>query len=192
MLLLLLVLSIGGLGGYYLGQTSNSNQKLFPPTQVAVASPVAAPVASAVGDETGGWKTYTGDGFSIQYPDDWQGLQNTCQSISVYKSDSSESKLSLEQYVNKKMGFIAGYTDELKRHPPTEALFSFLNLPLQDVFIIGPQGEGEINNIFIKGPQNYFQIIVMYSGPIPDSAHQCIGTKASEYKQILSTFRFTN
>jgi len=178
--------------GFYI-ETKYGNIGYEPDQTYLSRSPT--PVVTDEAD-TSGWKTYLDEtGFQIKYPPDWDGLTGPCVKISILSSKSTDQ---IYQYLQNTGGWgqeIDIKTIEkqiLEDHQLREEYFiDFANIRPEHVTILGAQGQGEINNVFIKSPTGYYHIAVVYRGPVPDTNRICIGDKEDEYKQILSTFEFT-
>jgi|CXWL01.1.fsa_nt_gi hypothetical protein len=196
--LVLLLLAATGLLAY---QNWQLNQKLEALTNIT-PTPRSAEreepsEASAKGatptDSTEGWQIYTDStlGYQLKFPAGWANLQGRCQKILVTKSDAIELELSLTEYVSRKLDSDAKL-DEVLNTASERYGVTFGRLPSENVAIIGPINEGELNNIVIRGPEGtgYYDIVVTYVGPVPDTERVCFGDAAEEYKQALSTFRF--
>ena len=159
--------------------------------QTAQPSPLGSPEPSAeAADPTADWKIYTDSklGFQIKYPDDWEGLQSSCALIQITHTKSTE--LSLYNFIKSRGYSESTNIEELIKQTDDQFNIDFKNIPKSDIAIIGSEGEGSLNTIYIKSPTGYYFISVTYNGPIPDTNRQCLDSESNEYKQILSTFKF--
>lgn len=181
-LLLILLVFMASISIYLFVQVRALNQEL-------TASPTPFPLASA--DPTLGWQTYRVDGIELRIPDGWNNLTSACQSINIAKSDVSQLNISIKDYIKKEAGFSdITKIDELISQVDPRYIIPFKNIPEEDIVTLGPLGIGEINNIYIKGPEGYYTIQVMYVGPETDSDNLCTGAKELDYQQVLSTLKF--
>lgn len=184
-----------GIGGYFLGKQSSMKpdnrivENFLSPTNSPVVNQDISPTI------TSNSNAYLGNGFQVELTKGWSNLTNNCQQINITKSDAIELELSIGEYVRRDMNIsdVSTYNDIISSvNKENKYLINFINVSKENVVIIGPQGEGELNNVYVRGPEGtgYYRIVVLYNGPVPDVDKICLGSKSEEYKQILSTFKF--
>lgn len=171
----------------------NLNRSSLPPFSSQVASPSPDPTLN--------WVIYSFAGIELKRPPEWDELVGKCQSLTITKSDAIDLEQSLSEYVISKYfsGDSGAYESSLKHIVETTGNYGDLSLNLphisgSDLVILGPLGEGELNNVVLRGPEGtgYFNIVVNYSGPIPDKKKVCLGDMQYEYKKVLSTIKFSS
>lgn len=195
-------------GGYYLAtqvtlpfEKANQEQEAESaslaenePSPEPASSAKPHPTLASTSAPAAGDKVFSGEGFQVTLLDGWNELSNDCQEIEVIKSDAASLSLAIGEFVRQDMEIeTTAVYDSLVAAAAKDSnlAVSFSNFAKPDIAILGPQGEGELNHVYLRGPAGtgYYHIIVYYVGPNPDTKKACLGDKANEYKTVLSTFK---
>ena len=175
------LIMIFGIGGYFLGKSSNKTQVIIPtisPTPSIFLSPTNIP-----NDPTANWKTFSNNFFSLKYRSDWsinfQGKDNNQDSIFKLSLNNSQKENEIIIFLNK--------TDQLQNN--------FLSS------MDWKQEETTINNVKAtkltgfggEGGRLYTELIYFVKDGIYYSIlNNDIDSSNSDFHQILSTFKFLN
>lgn len=184
-LLLLLLVFMAVMGIYLFFQIRELNNQLATP---------ASPIPLATVDPMADWQTFRVDGIELKLPRDWVDLKSTCHKIEINKSDATALELDIREYIKQEEGFSdISNLDQLMAEVDQKHLITFNYVTPENIATLGPLGEGDLNNIYIRGPEGtgYYRIHVTYAGPVPDISGVCLGAKESEYRQVLSTLKFS-
>jgi hypothetical protein len=142
-------------------------------------------------NKSGDKKIYTdsGLGFKVETPSSWQSLKGPCEEIIVSFTSSDQSiydYVSTQGWGSKEdLDAVIG---QIKNTPSlnSQILFNLDNFQKEDYLILGPQGEGEINSLFVRSGSGYFDITVWATDQRSALSSSCVG--ASEYKDVLRSF----
>lgn len=170
----------------------------YSPKSISFTLPTNSPKASilptSISDPTENWKVYVDSqkGFQLQHPPTWNGLENQCYSIQVHKF--TDTDLSLSEFIKTQSNFSSvTNVDGMIKEAEGRNNIEFKHISDVNVAVLGPQGMGEIDNIYLALPNAYFWILVQYKGPVPDVDNLCSSNNSkNEYEQVLSTFKFIN
>lgn len=136
-------------------------------------------------------KVYTDSdlGFKVETPTTWQSLKGPCEEIIVAFTSSDQA---LYDYVSTQ-GWgskedLEAVVEQISKNPSlsSQILFNLDNFKKEDYLILGPQSEGEINSLFVKSDNGYFDITVWATDQRSALSSSCVGD--AEYKDVLRSF----
>lgn len=140
---------------------------------------------------TGDKKVYTDSdlGFKVETPSTWQSLKGPCEEIIIAFTDSDQSiydYVSTQGWGSKED--LEAVVEQISKNPSlkSQILFDLSNFKNEDYLILGPQAEGEINSLFVKSDNGYFDITVWATDQRSALSSSCVGD--AEYKDVLRSF----
>ena len=187
-LAILLVISIA-IAGFFAYQTQNLNKELtlLKVRPIATASPIVVAISD---DEYMGWKTYNNEGFfSFRYPSEYtesgMGIISPLNAVRNQKDSTLQNgELKLEFYVEEFEGETTPescYIDHSSSGSgiTTKGTVNVGGKPYETIIWEG-LGTGEFTCIANNG----YRILI--------NKYPAVTSRQNEYRDILSTFKFTN
>jgi len=139
----------------------------------------------------GNKKTYTDSdlGFKVETPSTWQSLKGPCEEIIIAFTSSDQSiydYVSTQGWGSKEE--LEAVVEQISKNPSlsSQILFNLDNFKKDEYLILGPQAEGEINSLFVKADNGYFDITVWATDQRSALSSSCVGD--AEYKDVLRSF----